>query len=59
MSQIPCVFGMFLFYFECFFLAIEDNGWAMVSLRNRPLGHSENTKPSLQGRNFQRKVPPQ
>jgi len=28
------------------------NGWAMVSLWNCPLGHSERTKPSLQDKNF-------
>ena len=28
------------------------NGRAMVTLRNRPLGHSERTKPSLQDKNF-------
>jgi hypothetical protein len=29
------------------------------SLRNRPLGHSEITKPSLQDKNFRREIPPQ
>ncbi len=35
------------------------NGWAMVSLRNRPLGPFHVTKPSLQDKNFRQEIPPQ